>query len=112
MGPRRVQSVSGAPLSRPAEIDERRKRYLMTMGLRTVLFLAAVFAFHGVLRWAAIGFSFIAPYVAVVAANSGPRRIRDTSSYLRPGPSAAAPADAARLVVPRPTIDAEPPDVS
>jgi len=76
-----VQAVTSAQPSRPQEIDERRRRYLITMGLRIGLFLAAVFLFSGWLRWGAIAFSFIAPYVAVVVANAGPHHTRDTTEY-------------------------------
>lgn len=80
--------MSSARPSRQQDIDDRRRRYVLTMGVRTVLFLLAVFLFHGWARWVAIAFSFVAPYVAVVIANAGPLRHRDTSLYTEPAPGA------------------------
>jgi hypothetical protein len=97
---RDVQSVTGVQPSRPQEIDERRRRYLITMGVRTALFLAAVFLFSGWLRWAAIGFSFVAPYIAVVVANAGPQRTKDTAEY-----TIAAPGQNGPMIESGPTID-------
>ena len=59
------------------ERRERERRYLLTMGLRVVCFVAAIVLFAVGPRWAgfiaALG-SLVLPWVAVVAANAGPRR--------------------------------------
>jgi hypothetical protein len=61
------------------ERRERERRYLLTMGLRVLCFVAAIVLFAVGPRWA--GFlaalaSLVLPWVAVVVANAGPRRRR------------------------------------
>ena len=49
-------------------------RYLFSMGIRTVCFVAAVLT-HGWLRWVLIFLALALPYVSVVFANGGRERI-------------------------------------
>lgn len=56
--------------SRGAEIDAKRRTYLITMGVRTVSFIGAVFLFHGPARVVAILLALVLPWVAVVVANA------------------------------------------
>ena len=53
------------------DIAYRQRRYLISMGIRVVAFLLAVFLFHGVWRFVAAGVSLVVPYFAVVFANGG-----------------------------------------
>jgi hypothetical protein len=73
-GPLLVTTAAKSPTD---ERRERERRYLLTMGLRVVCFIAAIVLFAAGLRWegaiAAAG-SLILPWVAVVAANAAPRR--------------------------------------
>ena len=55
-------------------MDSRTKRYLFSMGIRTVCFVAAVLT-HGWLRWVLIFLALALPYVSVVFANGGRERI-------------------------------------
>jgi hypothetical protein len=68
--------VTTAPKSPRDEQRERQRRYLATMGLRVVCFVAAIVLFSLDLRWEAgiaVGASLILPWVAVIAANGGPK---------------------------------------
>ncbi|HET6627572.1 MAG TPA: DUF3099 domain-containing protein [Nocardioidaceae bacterium] len=67
--------ITSATRSHRDDIDARQRRYLISMGIRTVCFVAAVLVFvttgQGWLMWALVIASFILPYVAVVMANAG-----------------------------------------
>lgn len=68
-----VHSVTTAARSRALDIDERRRRYLWTMGFRTVCFVLAIIA-QGWLRWSLAAFAIVLPFIAVLLANAaGPR---------------------------------------
>src|SRR4051794_22556936 len=69
--------VTTAGKSAREERRQRERRYLLTMGLRVLCFIAAIVLFAAGLRFAgaiAAAGSLILPWVAVVAANAGPRR--------------------------------------
>ena len=69
--------VTTAGRSPREEQRERERRYLVTMALRVVCFVLAIVLFGVGLRWVAafaVAGSLILPWVAVVAANAGPRR--------------------------------------
>ena len=65
--------VTTAPLSRAEEHRGRQRRYLISMGIRTVCFVGAVVA-DGVLRWVLVAAAVLLPYVSVVFANTEGRR--------------------------------------
>ncbi len=69
-----VQSVTSAPESLADEQAARIKRYLLTMGVRTVCFvLAAITGTRGAPWWVWGSFALLAvvlPYIAVVMANA------------------------------------------
>jgi hypothetical protein len=75
--------ITTAPQSHHDDIARRRKRYLISMGIRTACFVAAIFV-GGWLRWVLLAGAFILPYVAVVMANAANPRI--------PGTDLVAPA--------------------
>jgi hypothetical protein len=83
-----VQSVTSAPQSLAEEQAARIKRYLLTMGIRTVCFVvAAVTATRGAPWWVWGAFAVLAvvlPYVAVVMANAVSPRSRGASSPVTP----------------------------
>ena len=53
------------------DISYRQRRYLISMGIRVVAFLLAVFLFHGIWRFIAAAIALVVPYFAVVFANGG-----------------------------------------
>jgi hypothetical protein len=82
-----VVRITTAPQSHQAEMAHRQKRYMISMGIRTLCFIAAVVA-DGWLRWVLVAAAFVLPYVAVVMANSASPRIEGT---LPPGPLSTRP---------------------
>ena len=73
--------ITTVPRSRADDIAARQKRYIYSMGLRTVCFVGAVVVGSGWLMWAFLIGAIFLPYVAVVMANAGPGR--DTDPELR-----------------------------
>ncbi len=68
-----MHTVTTAPVSVADDQDMRVRRYLITMGIRTVCFFSALLV-EGWLRWALVLGAVALPYVAVVLANCvGPR---------------------------------------
>jgi Protein of unknown function (DUF3099) len=67
----RVYTVTDAQRPKSEDIAYRQRRYLISMGIRVVAFLLAVFLFHGVWRFVAAGVALVVPYFAVVFANGG-----------------------------------------
>jgi hypothetical protein len=67
--------ITTATRSHSDDIAARQRRYLISMGVRTVCFIGAVVAFltlgNGWLMWVLVIASFVLPYVAVVMANTG-----------------------------------------
>jgi hypothetical protein len=90
--------ITTAATSRADDISHRQRRYLISMGIRTACFLAAVAVGEGWLRWAFFAGAVFLPYVAVVMANAGEQR--DDGFALLPGdglpslPSGPEPKDA------------------
>lgn len=65
-----VVRITTAASSRNADIAARQKRYLFSMGLRTVCFVAAILVGDNVFRWILIAAALVLPYFAVVMANA------------------------------------------
>jgi hypothetical protein len=85
--------ITSAATSRPAEIRSRERRYVISMLFRAVCFLLAVIVFRGWLRFAAVAFAVIMPWIAVVVANGGPpRRVERRAGFQDRPPSAREPA--------------------
>jgi hypothetical protein len=69
--------VTTAPKSPKQELHDRQRRYLLTMGIRVVCFVLAIVFVQVGLRWEAaiaVAGSLVLPWVAVIAANAGPKR--------------------------------------
>ena len=66
-------SITGAQVSLTEDQRARTRRYLYSMGLRTVCFLGAILA-SGWLRWTLVVGAVVLPYIAVVVANAGRKR--------------------------------------
>jgi hypothetical protein len=62
--------ITTAASSRNEDIRARQRRYLFSMGIRTVCFVGAVIVGHGVFMWILIVAALLLPYVAVVMANA------------------------------------------
>jgi hypothetical protein len=75
--------ITTAPHNPNDDIDHRRRRYLLSMLIRTLCFVGAVVA-DGWLRWVLVAGAFVLPYVAVVMANSASPRIAG-SDLVPPG---------------------------
>jgi Protein of unknown function (DUF3099) len=85
---REVYSISSATEGHSDDLARRRRNYLISMGLRVVLFPVAALLFNGWLRWVMLGFALIMPGIAVIFANnSGGRR---QGSSVSVGPERAA----------------------
>jgi archaellum biogenesis protein FlaJ (TadC family) len=84
--------VTTAGKSPREEQRERTRRYLLTMGIRVVCFVLAIVLVAIGVPWEfsaiAIAASLILPWVAVVAANAGPKRehAEQPTLYLREPP--------------------------
>ncbi|WP_432478475.1 DUF3099 domain-containing protein [Nocardioides sp. GXQ0305] len=62
--------ITTAASSRADDIARRQRRYVVSMGIRTVCFVAAVLVGPGWLRWVLVVGALVLPYVAVVMANA------------------------------------------
>jgi hypothetical protein len=69
--------ITTAPTSHHDDIDRRRRRYVISMAVRTACFIGAVLV-DGWLRWVLVVGAFLLPYVAVVMANAAAPRIPGT----------------------------------
>jgi hypothetical protein len=89
-----VYRITGAGAALSEEQSGRTRRYLISMGIRTLCFLGAIVV-GGPLRWVLIVGAVCLPYVAVIFANAGKERRRSspvrsvdiTASQLPPGGS-------------------------
>lgn len=77
-----VVNVTSAPQSRAEELAGRQRKYLISMSLRVLCFLAAILVGHGWLMYVMIGGALVLPYFAVVMANAvtAPARAGDVES--------------------------------
>ena len=63
--------ITTATRSHREDIARRQKRYLISMGVRTVCFVAAIVSIGHWFVWIFLVGSFVLPYIAVVMANAG-----------------------------------------
>ncbi len=73
-----VVRITTAPETPGQDIAHRQKRYMISMGIRTACFVAAVVVGPGWFRWVLVAAAFVLPYVAVVMANSASPRVEGT----------------------------------
>jgi len=70
-----VYRISAANKSLSDDIDVRTRRYLISMGIRTLCFIGAVISFlvfkQPAVGWVLLAGALILPYIAVVVANAG-----------------------------------------
>ena len=69
-----VYQITGARRGVRDDVNSRTRRYLISMGVRTVCFILAVVT-TGWLRWVFIAAAILLPYLSVVFANGGRERI-------------------------------------
>ena len=74
--PEPVYQITGARRGVRDDVNARTRRYLISMGVRTVCFVLAVVA-DGWLRWGFIVAAIVLPYLSVVFANGGRERTID-----------------------------------
>jgi hypothetical protein len=67
--------ITTAPTSHSDDIDRRRRRYIISMGIRTLCFIGAVLVGDNWVRWVLVVGAFVLPYVAVVMANTASPRV-------------------------------------
>jgi hypothetical protein len=81
----RITTAASSPRE---ELAGRQRRYVVSMGIRTVCFVAAILVGDGWLRWVLVAAALLLPYVAVVMANATRSRSDDftllDSQYGRP----------------------------
>ena len=65
--PVRITTAAASPRD---DISARQRRYLVSMAIRTVCFVAAIVVGPGWLRWVLVAAAVLLPYVAVVMANA------------------------------------------
>jgi hypothetical protein len=65
-----VHSVSAVATSLSADVRDRQRRYVVSMGVRTVCFLLAVVT-PSPWRWVLLSAAVVLPHIAVVVANGG-----------------------------------------
>jgi Protein of unknown function (DUF3099) len=70
-----VIRITTAPESRESEMAHRQRRYMVSMGFRTVCFVAAILVGDGWLRWVLVAAALLLPTIAVVMANSASPRV-------------------------------------
>ncbi len=63
--------ITTAQMSSSEDMAARQRRYLISMSLRTVCFIAAVAVGPGWLRWVLVAGAVFLPFIAVVMANAG-----------------------------------------
>ena len=62
--------ITTASTSANADVARRQRRYLFSMGIRTLCFVGAILVGSGWLMWTLIAGALVLPYVAVVMANA------------------------------------------
>lgn len=78
-----VHRISDAPRPLAEDVSARSRNYMISMGVRTVLFILALI-FTGWLRWAFFAGSLILPYAAVMLANEGKSRRSESLPPITP----------------------------
>jgi hypothetical protein len=92
-----VHRVTSAQESLSEEQSRRARRYLISMSIRTVCFIAVVFT-HGWLQWAFVAGAVFLPYLAVIAANAGRENDEFVTDAVAPASSTELPAYSTRII--------------
>lgn len=89
-----VHSITSAAAGRSGDLDARVNRYFISMGIRTLCFILAIFV-SGPMRWVFITGAILLPYVAVIMANQP--STRRGSGPVRPAAPAPGPITSDQL---------------
>ena len=89
--PVEVFTITDAQRALSVEQVGRTRRYLISMGIRTVCVIAAIFV-PGWPRWFLIAGAVVLPYFAVVVANAGRENDEPGQSAVTAQPNPALPA--------------------
>ena len=73
-------SITNASISHSQDLRARRRRYVISMLIRTACFVGAIVA-SGPLRWVLVVAALFLPYIAVVLANAGSRRAPQNAMF-------------------------------
>ncbi|WP_445255681.1 DUF3099 domain-containing protein [Nocardioides aurantiacus] len=76
--------ITTAPQSHRDDLERRRRRYVISMVIRTLCFVGAAVVGPGWVRWVLIFGAVFLPYVAVIVANSAAPRT-DGADLVQPG---------------------------
>lgn len=79
-----MPSITGVPASLAEDQSRRLRQYLLQMGLRIVLILAAALLVDGWLMWVCFAGAVVLPYTAVLLVNAGRDRSSRESSAVPP----------------------------
>lgn len=90
-----VYTITSAAVSHSEELGHRQRRYLISMGVRTVCFVLAV-AVDGWPRWVFLAGAVFLPYVAVVLANAGVRKKGTSLDLVEPDTYGQLPSGESR----------------
>jgi hypothetical protein len=96
-GAEHVFNVTSAQRALSVEQTNRTRRYLVSMGIRTVCVIAAIFI-PGWPRWVLIGGAVVLPYLAVVVANAGRENDEPGDLGVAPAPLASLPSAGASII--------------
>jgi hypothetical protein len=69
--------ITTAAASRDEDIRARQRRYVLSMGFRTLCFVVAVIIGEGWVMWVLIVAALLLPYIAVVMANAASSKSED-----------------------------------
>lgn len=93
--------VTSAQPGHSQEMSGRMRRYLISMTIRVICLILAIFVLHGWMRLLGVGAALVLPWFAVVMANAGPVHMEEEPNFvtldrIQIGPSHDdAPTDAA-----------------
>jgi Protein of unknown function (DUF3099) len=106
-----VFRITGAPAGLTEDVRGRQRRYVISMSIRTVSFIAAVLLWQvwTPLAWIALVLGLVLPYVAVVMANAGRENASSLPSALIPPVSRPALGDGRTEASPEPDAEREEP---
>ena len=76
--------MTSAQKAHSEEMSGRARRYLVSMGIRTVCLILAIFVLHGWLRLVGIAAALVLPWFAVVMANAGPVADEEQPEFIDP----------------------------
>ena len=90
---RAAHNITSAPVSHSSDLRGREVRYLLSMAVRTVCFVTAIFLADGWLRWILLLAAVFLPYIAVVLANAGKDTRRTSHTPYTPPATGALPTE-------------------